>query len=90
MDLIQDATLGLNSLLTKRKKIISPPENPGRKGTEEQSSSVPRCSQRNLNQISAPTSQPQLTVIVSQKQYLLPSTLCVSEIAYTMAHLFWP
>lgn len=40
MDLIQDATLGLNSVLTKRKKNHFPLENPGRKKTEEKFSSL--------------------------------------------------
>lgn len=76
MDLIQDATLGLNSLLTKRKENDFPLENLGRKGAEEQFSNVLHCTQRNLNQISALTGQAQLTIIISQKQYLLPTTVC--------------
>lgn len=77
------------TLLTKEENNNFPQENPGRKRTV-QFSRVLHCSQRNLSQISALTGQPQLTIIVSQRQYLLPTTLCASEIAYTMVHLLWP
>lgn len=76
MDLIQDATLGFNSL-DRDKKNNFPLENPGRKGTEEQYRSMVHC-KRNLSQVSSLTGQPQLTIIISQKKYLLQTTLCAS------------
>lgn len=74
MDRVGDATLGLKSHLTNREKMNSFLEI---RKDPRNSSAVGSTSQRILNQISSLAGQPQLTIMVPQKQYFLETTQCM-------------